>query len=299
METKLKTICFLFILFFPGKVYSDPGWREYFDYAGVTWNIEEFKTRADGLDSLLNKRVAIGDGVDVHTDTSFDIFLGKKFDRTKGEINYSKNNIRDLRTNYSENQLHYLHTDFAIHELNFNGFYDLFQSKRLNFSIGGGLGIAMVKMTGETYKLSNGVSDAKINDNIIINFCKKNKIFHLFLGHHFDDNLETFLIRKVAGSNFEGLASMPFSIIRNKVQLIRPLINYKKNQIIEFNKKNKIKFIEDPSNFNEKYTRVVIRNFLIQTNHMNIIKKDFKIMAARPVIISNLDKSRMKEYIEI
>jgi len=165
METKLKTICFLFILFFPGKAYSDSSWQNYFDYAGVTWNIEEFKTRADGLDSLLNKRVAIGDGVDVHTDTSFDIFLGKKFDRTKGEINYSKNNIRDLRTNYSANKAHWLHTDFAIHELNFNGFYDLFQLKRLNFSIGGGLGIAMVKMTGQTYRNITGVSNIKINDN--------------------------------------------------------------------------------------------------------------------------------------
>ena len=114
----------------------------------------------------------------------------------------------------------------------------------------------------------------------LIGFCKNQNILHLFLGHHFDDNLETFLIRKVAGSNFEGLASMPFSIIRNKVQLIRPLLNYKKNQIIKFNKANKIKFIDDPSNFNEKYTRVVIRNFLIQTNHKNIIKKDFKIITS-------------------
>ena len=170
METKLKTICFLFILFFPSKVYSDPGWRDYFDYAGVTWTVEEFRTIGSGHNSISNftpgfYSATLNDGVDVHTDTSFDIFLGKKFDRTKGEINYSKNNFKDLRTNYSQNQLHYLHTDFAIHELNFNGFYDLFQSKRLNFSIGGGLGIAMVKMTGETYKLSNGASDAKINDN--------------------------------------------------------------------------------------------------------------------------------------
>jgi len=114
----------------------------------------------------------------------------------------------------------------------------------------------------------------------LINFCKSQNILHLFLGHHFDDNLETFLIRKVAGSNFEGLASMPFSIIRKKVQLIRPLINYKKNQIIKFNKVNKIKFINDPSNVNERYTRVVIRNFLTHTNHMNKIKKDFKIISS-------------------
>ena len=29
----------------------------------------------------------------------------------------------------------------------------------------------------------------------IINFCEKLKIFHLLTAHHFDDNLETFLMR--------------------------------------------------------------------------------------------------------
>ena len=164
METKLKTICFLFILFFPGKAYSDSSWQNYFDYAGVTWNIEEFKTRADGHNSISNFTAGLDDGVDVHTNTSFDIFLGKKFGQTRGEINYSKNNFKDLRTSYYK-QSTYLNTDFAIHELNFNGFYDLFQSQRLNFSIGGGPGIAMVKMTGETYRNTTGQSVTKINDN--------------------------------------------------------------------------------------------------------------------------------------
>ena len=169
MKTRLKIIYFLFILFFPSKVYSDSSWWDYFDYAGVTWTVEEFKTRADGRNSVLNftpgfYSATLNDGVDVHTDTSFDIFLGKKFGQTRGEINYSKNNFKDLRTSYLK-QLHYLNTDFAIHELNFNGFYDLFQSKGLNFSIGGGPGIAMVKMTGETYRNSDGYSAVKINDN--------------------------------------------------------------------------------------------------------------------------------------
>ena len=164
MKTRLKIIYFLFILFFPSKAYSDPGWRDYFDYAGVSWSVEEFRTIGSGHNSLFNFTLGTTDGEDVHTDTSFDIFLGKKFDRTKGEINYSKNNFKDLRTSYFQ-QSHYLNTDFAIHELNLNGFYDLFQSKPLNFSIGGGLGIAMGKMTGETYRTADGFSATKINDN--------------------------------------------------------------------------------------------------------------------------------------
>ena len=163
MHIRYKIICFLFILFFPGKAYSDSSWLDYFDYAGVTWTVEEFRTIGSGHNSASNFTPGSSDGVDSHTDTSFDIFLGKKFGQTRGEINYSKNNFKDLRTSYLK-QLHYLNTDFAIHELNFNGFYDLFQSKGLNFSIGGGPGIAMVKMTGESYR-SDGFSLVKINDN--------------------------------------------------------------------------------------------------------------------------------------
>ncbi|MDC0059575.1 hypothetical protein OAJ18_00990 [Pelagibacteraceae bacterium] len=164
MQTRHKIIFFLFFLFFPGKAYSDSSWWNYFDYAGVSWSVEEFRTIGSGHNSVSNFTPGSSDGVDTHTDTSFDIFLGKKFGRTKGEINYSKNNFKDLRTSYFQ-QSHYLNTDFAIHELNLNGFYDLFQSKPLNFSIGGGLGIAMGKMTGETYRTADGFSATKINDN--------------------------------------------------------------------------------------------------------------------------------------
>ena len=159
MKTRLKIICFLFILFFPGKAYSDSNWWNYFDYAGVTWSVEEFRTIGSGMQfspAFTPGRYSdtINDGEDVHTDTSIDIFLGKKFGRTSGEINYVKNNFNDLRTSFFK-QAHYLNTDFDMRELNFNGFYNLFQSKRLNFSIGGGTGIAYVKMSGETYRTAS------------------------------------------------------------------------------------------------------------------------------------------------
>ena len=164
MQTRHKIIFFLFFLFFPGKAYSDSSWWNYFDYAGVSWSVEEFRTIGSGHNSIQIFTPGTDDGVDVHTDTSFDIFLGKKFGQTRGEINFSKNDFKDLRTSYYQQQ-HYINTDFDIHELNFNAFYDLFQSQRLNFSIGGGLGIAMVKMTGETHKILTGESIRKINDN--------------------------------------------------------------------------------------------------------------------------------------
>ena len=109
----------------------------------------------------------------------------------------------------------------------------------------------------------------------MIDFCKKKNILHLFLGHHFDDNLETYLIRKINGSNIEGLSSMKSITYFNNIQIFRPLINISKSSIINFNKKNNINFINDPSNKNMIYTRVMIRKFLENTKYKKQIKKDF------------------------
>ena len=40
--------------------------------------------------------------------------------------------------------------------------------------------------------------------NLLTDYCIKNNILHLFIAHHKDDNLETFLSRKIAGSDFYG-----------------------------------------------------------------------------------------------
>ena len=69
---------------------------------------------------------------------------------------------------------------------------------------------------------------------------KNNNIFHLFFAHHKDDNLETFFIRKIAGSNFEGLKGIQKKIIINKIIFLRPMLMYSKKDIVSYNKKNNI-----------------------------------------------------------
>ena len=124
--------------------------------------------------------------------------------------------------------------------------------------------------------IKRNMAQARINRfNGLINFCLKNNILHLFLGHHFDDNLETYLMRKINGSNLEGLGSMNILLCMERIQIIRPLIETNKRSIINFNKKNKIKFINDPSNEDYNYTRVQIRNFLQNKNYKKLAKLDF------------------------
>ena len=113
----------------------------------------------------------------------------------------------------------------------------------------------------------------------IINYCKKNKIFHLFIGHHCDDNIETFMLRKIAGSNFEGLNCMQEKTIYNDVQIIRPLLKFTKKQILDYNKKMNLVYVNDPSNNDEKYSRVVVRNFIKKNpQYKKNIIQEFKLI---------------------
>ncbi|PPR45776.1 MAG: tRNA(Ile)-lysidine synthase [Alphaproteobacteria bacterium MarineAlpha5_Bin8] len=113
----------------------------------------------------------------------------------------------------------------------------------------------------------------------IVNYCKSNKIFYVFLGHHLEDNLETFVIRKASGSNIEGLNSMQYKSIYNGIQIIRPLINFSKKNILKYISCHELKFIDDPSNKDEKYSRVVVRNFIKKnTSIKSNILRDFNFI---------------------
>ena len=138
--------------------------------------------------------------------------------------------------------------------------------------------------------------------NLLTNFCIKNNILHLFIAHHKDDNLETFLNRKIAGSDFYGLKSMSELSLYNKVFMIRPLLNFSKETLLDYNKKNKIEYINDPSNFNLDYTRPTIRNFLKKSDQKIIkkINKDFEnILFYAPYFIQMIFEILLKNVVDV
>ena len=138
--------------------------------------------------------------------------------------------------------------------------------------------------------------------NLLTDFCIKNNILHLFIAHHKDDNLETFLNRKIAGSDFYGLKSMSELSFYNRVNVLRPLLNFSKEMLLDYNKKNKIEYIKDPSNFNLDYTRPTIRNFLKKSDQKTIkeINKDFEnILFYSPYFIQMIFEILLKNIVEI
>jgi tRNA(Ile)-lysidine synthase len=110
---------------------------------------------------------------------------------------------------------------------------------------------------------------------LLINKAKKFKIKNILIGHHLDDLFENFFIRILRGSGLKGLISLGRETQINDINLIRPLINLDKNDLVYISNYIFGSFVEDPSNKNEKFKRIKIRNFLNQLSLEGLERNKF------------------------
>ena len=97
--------------------------------------------------------------------------------------------------------------------------------------------------------------------DLLTNFCKKKNIKTILTAHNLEDQVETFFIRLSRGSGLKGLSSMKrIHKISGNISLVRPLLDFKKNQLIKISKIVFGKYFKDPTNKNTKYFRTRIRN---------------------------------------
>ncbi len=108
---------------------------------------------------------------------------------------------------------------------------------------------------------------------LLTNICKNSNINHILLGHHQDDLIENFFIRLLRGSGLKGLISLDKKSINNNMNLWRPLLDQKKIDLIFLSKHVFNFYLEDPSNENVKFKRIIIRK-LIDELHVNGLDKD-------------------------
>ena len=147
----------------------------------------------------------------------------------------------------------------------------------------------------------------KINSNIqrnardiryklLVNFCKRKKLNHILTAHHSDDQIETFLIRLSRGSGVQGLSSMKFlTKLDKQINLIRPLLDVKKENLIYTAKKVFKKVIKDPSNKDIKFLRVRIRSLKNKLeksgiSHEQIIKSIKNLSATSETLNKYMNK---------
>jgi tRNA(Ile)-lysidine synthase len=90
---------------------------------------------------------------------------------------------------------------------------------------------------------------------------KLSKPVLLVTAHHGDDNIETVLMHFFRGTGIVGLRGI--LAFQKELSLIRPLLPFRKKQLIDYAKENELLFVEDISNESNKYTRNFFRNQLI------------------------------------
>ena len=67
--------------------------------------------------------------------------------------------------------------------------------------------------------------------SLLINQAKKLNIKTILTGHHIDDLYENFFIRILRGSGLNGLVSLSEKTLRDKVDIVRPLISFEKRHL--------------------------------------------------------------------
>ena len=110
---------------------------------------------------------------------------------------------------------------------------------------------------------------------LLIDRAKKYRIKNILLGHHLDDLFENFFIRILRGSGLNGLISLDKETQKNEVNLIRPLINFDKVDLIYISNYIFGSYIKDPSNEDDKFKRVKVRNFLKQLSLEGLDRNKF------------------------
>ncbi len=126
----------------------------------------------------------------------------------------------------------------------------------------------------------NFQSDARdFRYNHFNNLAKKYKSNFLFTAHHGDDLMETILMRLTRGSILSGYAGFRELYKEEDLTIVRPLIHYTKEEIISYNKENKIKYYLDKTNQKNDYTRNRFRNKILpffKEEENNVHKKFYQ-----------------------
>ena len=113
-----------------------------------------------------------------------------------------------------------------------------------------------VKKYATKNKKSIELAARELRYEAIENIRKKIGYNKIATGHNLDDNVETFIFRLLRGTSVTGLKSIP----KTRENIVRPILDFEKSEILSFLKNKNYKYIIDYTNNKNDYTRNFIRN---------------------------------------
>ncbi|MFL1780736.1 tRNA lysidine(34) synthetase TilS [Candidatus Hepatincolaceae symbiont of Richtersius coronifer] len=153
--------------------------------------------------------------------------------------------------------------------------------------------IRSVILTREKLNLTSAIQSKAREDRyrLLEQYCQKYHIPYLLLAHHLDDQIETLIMREEKGVNIIGNSGMAAKLIKEQVIILRPFLQLSKAHIRDKLQKLGGKWVEDPSNQNDKYKRVQIRESLKKLSlveKLNLLKNLTKNVKNRQNIESQI-----------
>lgn len=142
-------------------------------------------------------------------------------------------------------------------------------------------------------KPQTGIEEAarQARYDLIGQYCREHGIRILAMGHHQQDQAETFLLRLQRGSGVFGLSGILPVSRRENLTVIRPQLEDTPESLKAYLQQKGIEWVEDPSNQNEDFFRVKIRRFL------PVLEKELSLSVARLAGTAAV-LSRTRDYVE-
>ncbi|MGB2578372.1 tRNA(Ile)-lysidine synthase [Elusimicrobium simillimum] len=143
-----------------------------------------------------------------------------------------------------------------------------------------------VKELAKKEKLSIEHAARKARYQAFEEVCKKTKANYIAVAHHLDDHVETILLNILRGTRAKGLMGIARERPLNKqVTIVRPLLGVRRADVEAYIKFNKLKYVTDETNDDDKYTRNWVRKNLLPVlehkqpqirEHLNLISEDLR-----------------------
>jgi len=111
---------------------------------------------------------------------------------------------------------------------------------------------------------------------------RKRAISHIALAHTQDDQAETVLMRIIRGTGLRGFQAIRPVLNYDEVTFIRPLIEVKKDVLMDYLKQEALTYRIDSSNFSTRFTRNRIRLDLIPEIEKNFNPRIKEVLARLP-----------------
>ena len=150
-----------------------------------------------------------------------------------------------------------------------------------------------VEEKSKEYKMSEETYGRKIRYDFFDKIVLETNATLIATAHNMNDDVETILLNIIRGTGLKGLTGMKFKY----KNIIRPLLNIEKKDIMLYNDENNLNPCIDKTNFENKYSRNKIRNILIPILE-NEYNSNIKSSLIRMKKILENDENFLNNYTE-